>query len=195
MHKAIFCEDEPSGSVGTMPCPNWLGSSSTAKGVKRMNGMLGTRGSLMLDLVAMGMILIVPVMAASIYLVRSKKQYAVHKRIQTSTAFVLLLVLIAFEVEMRVSGWRDRATASPLSREGLWNDPVEWSLLVHLVCAVPTLLLWVFVVFRAMRGFPLPPLPSAHSAEHRLWGRWAALGMTLTAITGFVFYYMAFVIT
>jgi uncharacterized membrane protein YozB (DUF420 family) len=148
----------------------------------------------MLDLVALGMVLIVPALLLSIYLVRAKKRYAVHKRLQMITASVLLVVLIAFEIEMRVVGWRERAAASPLSTTGTWNDPVEWSLLIHLVFAIPTLTLWVFVVAGALRGFPLPPGPAAHSARHRLWGRLAALGMTLTALSGLVFYYLAFVL-
>jgi putative membrane protein len=158
-----------------------------------MTGILGTRGSLMLDLVVLGMIIIVPVMIASIYAVRSKRLYAYHKRIQLATALLLLVLLVGFEVEMRVYGWRERAAASPLQVEGLWNDPVEWSLIAHLMFAVPTFFLWVAVVIGAMRGFPRPPQPCAYSSSHRFWGRLAALGMTFTAMTGLLFYYLAFV--
>lgn len=159
----------------------------------RMNGILGTRGTLMLDLVAIGMVLIVPLMITSIYLARVRRRFAAHKRIQLVTAIVLLFVLVAFEVEMRVVGWRNCAAASPLTQEGQWNDPVEWSLLVHLLFAIPTVILWGFVVTAAVRKFPTPPSPSAHSATHKFWGRIAALFMSMTAVTGLVFYYLAFV--
>ena len=79
-----------------------------------MTGFLGTRGSLMLDLVVVGMLVIIPVMCMSIYTVRVKRLYAHHKRIQLATAAILLVVLVGFEIEMRLQGWRERAEASPL---------------------------------------------------------------------------------
>jgi putative membrane protein len=156
--------------------------------------MLGTRGSLMLDLVAIGMMLIVPSMFASIYLVRTQR-YAIHKNLQMAIAITLLIVLVAFEIEMRVVGWQDRAAASPLAKAGAWNDPIEWTLIVHLAFAIPTFFLWIIVISGALRRFSKPPQPNQYSVHHRTWGRWAALGMTLTAVTGLVFYYMAFVLT
>ena len=63
------------------------------------------------------------------------------------------------------------------------------ALLSHVSAAA----LWAIVTARALRRFPVPPEPSAHSAWHRRFGKLAALDMLGTAITGWIFYWMAFV--
>ncbi len=158
-----------------------------------MPGFLGTRGTMMLDLVVVAMAFALPLMIGSIYLVRSKKLYRVHKFLQLALAAVLMVAILLFELEMRLTGWEQYAAPSPWWREGRWNDPVELLLTVHLAFAVPTFFIWIAVVVRALLGFPRPPGPSAHSRSHRLWGRLAAIGLSLTAITGWIFYYAAFV--
>ena len=77
------------------------------------NGFLGTRGSLMLDVVFLAMFAIVPVLAYSIYLVRSRRRFELHKRIQITLGLVLLVAVTAFELDMRFfTDWRERAAAS-----------------------------------------------------------------------------------
>lgn len=158
-----------------------------------MDGFLGTRGSLTLDIVVTAMLVVVPVLLTSVYLVRKLRRYSIHKRIQLTIGIVLLLIIGLFEIEMRIAGWQDRASLSPYWVDGGWNDPVDLSIAVHLCFAVPTFLIWCLVIGRALVKFPRPPHPSDHSASHRVWGRLAVVGMLLTAVTGWVFYYVAFV--
>lgn len=158
-----------------------------------MPGFLGTRGTLMLDLVVVAMAITLPALACSIYLVRARKQYAAHMRIQLILSAVLLVAIALFELEMRLVGWEQRAADSPWSRAGRWNDIVEYLLIIHLLAAIPTFFVWAAVVVRAIRNFPRPPGPNAHSRSHRVWGRLAAIGMALTTVTGWLFYYAAFV--
>ena len=160
-----------------------------------IDGILGTRATLMLDIVVLGMAVVVPALMTSVFLVRVKKQFKLHSQLQMGMALVLLVVLVLFELEMRLMGWRDRAEASPFFRAGGdWNDWVEYSLLIHLSFAIPTLFVWIYVVALAMRRFPKPPRPADHSASHRFWGWIAVYGMTLTAVTGWIFYVLAFVL-
>lgn len=156
-----------------------------------MDGFLGTRGSLMLDLVVVGMGLTLPLMFLSVALVRGGR-YRWHRAIQLSLALTLLVILLAFELEMRLQGWDDRAAGSPFWRDGGWNDAIDYSLAVHLCFAVPTPLVWGTLVVRALRNFPRPPAPSAHSSWHRRVGRAGVLLMTATTLTGWLFYYLAF---
>lgn len=156
-------------------------------------GFLGTRGSLMIDVVFLAMFAVLPVLFWSVYMVRSTHAYALHKRIQLLLGAVLFVAVTAFEIEMRVMGWQHRAEPSPFWRAGRWNDWIDWSLIIHLGCAIPTFFLWVWVIASAWRAFPRPPAPSSHSRSHRFWGWCAAIGMTLTAATGWVFYWLAFV--
>ncbi len=66
---------------------------------------------------------------------------------------------------------------------------------MHLLVAVPTLVLWVVVIARALVSFPQPARPSPHSRQHIFWARLAAVGTVLTALTGWTFYALAFAAT
>lgn len=157
-----------------------------------LDGFLGTRGSFAVDLVFLLLFLVVPLLILSIYLVRFHRDYRWHKRMQLSMGIVLLVVVILFELEMRLYGWQARAAPSPYWRDGRWNDWIDWSLAIHLVFAIPTLLLWIWVTVQALRKFPTPPRPAEHSARHRYWGTCAIVQMLLTAVTGWTFYWLAF---
>ena len=158
-----------------------------------MDGFLGTRGSFMLDFVFTAMLATVPMLILSRYWARSAAKYGLHRRMQIFLSIVLLVAVVAFEVEIRIYGWKDRALDSPYWIDGAVNDWIDYSLLVHLCFAIPTPIIWACVFYFALRKFPKPPEPSEHSASHRFWGQIAMAGLTLTAITGSVFYWFAFV--
>ena len=157
-----------------------------------MYGFLGTRGSFMLDLVFAAMIGVVPILLLSWYLVRKRRAYRLHKVIQLVLAVVLLLAVVGFEIEMRLSGWTHLAEASPYWVDGRWNDWIDYSLAIQLCFAIPTPFLWGGLIFAALRRFPSPPGPSAHSRRHVIWGTISMLFMMGTSVTGWVFYWLAF---
>jgi putative membrane protein len=153
----------------------------------------GSRGSLMLDVVFLAMFVVVPLLTASVLLVKYRRQYDLHKKLQLAMAGVLLVAVLLFEVDIRVNGWEQRAAASPFfDPVRKWTCPAGLSLVIHLSFAVPTLVLWVIVVARALRNFSRPPRPGAHSRWHSRWGFIAAAGMLMTAVTGWLFYWLAF---
>jgi membrane-anchored protein YejM (alkaline phosphatase superfamily) len=80
-----------------------------------MDGFLGTRASLMLDVVFVAMFVVVPVMGWSIWQVRRRRRYVLHKRVQLVLAAVLLVAVLAFEVDMRINGWQHLAEPSLIS--------------------------------------------------------------------------------
>jgi len=154
-----------------------------------INGFLGSRASIMLDVVFLAMFAVLPVMAVSIGMARFRRQYAWHKRIQLTLAIILLFAVAAFEIDMQfISGWQTRATPSPY-----WPAGVKTSLYIHLVFSISTFFLWLYVVIGALRNIPKPPAPSPYSRRHIFWARLAAIDLTLTALTGWIFYWLAFV--
>ncbi len=147
----------------------------------------------MLDFVFVAMIAILPVLAWSIYLVRYRRQFELHKRVQVGLALVLLVAVVLFEIDVRfLTDWEALAGPSPYFKPESWCT-VWYALAVHLCFAVPTPFLWAFVIVQAMRRFPRPVTPSAYSPRHVFWARVAAGGMVMTAVTGWVFYWLAFV--
>ncbi|MEX0587070.1 MAG: DUF420 domain-containing protein [Pirellulales bacterium] len=154
-----------------------------------IDGFLNTRASVMLDVVFLAMFVVLPVLAWSIWLVKVRRNYALHKRVQLALGLVLLVAVTLFEVDMQfITQWELRAKPSPYF--ATWVYP---SLYVHLAFAIPTALLWVYVIVQALRRFPQPPAPGEHSRQHIRWAWIAAIEMTMTALTGWAFYWLAFV--
>ena len=153
-----------------------------------LDGFLGTRASLGMDVVLVGLIALLPVLAWSIAAVR-RGGYRLHKRLQLFIVAALGVAIVVFEVDVRlVSDWRPRAAASPF-----WPGGVLAALAVHLVFAVSTFVLLAWVVWEAATRFPSPPVPGSHGPRHRRMARLAAADLVLTAVTGTVFYWLAFV--
>jgi uncharacterized membrane protein YozB (DUF420 family) len=141
----------------------------------------------MMDVVALAMLAVLPVLTLSLWLVRKRHRYALHKRLQIGTASVLGVAILLFEIDIRLHDWRPLAKASPFY--DTWLFPL---LYVHLVFAVSTTLLWIATLITALRDFPVPPCPGPGSTRHRRLGRLAAFGMYATSVTGWSFYWAAF---
>jgi uncharacterized membrane protein YozB (DUF420 family) len=153
--------------------------------------ILGTRGSLMLDVVFLATFAIVIVLAYSIYLVRFRKKYRWHARIQIVLFSVLLVAVTAFEIDIRFfTAWRKLAEPSPFYANG-WVDRM---LAVHLCFSVPAPILWLATVVLGVRWFGWDATPNRHAPRHRLLGWISAAVMVMTTTTGWIFYYMAFVV-
>lgn len=153
-----------------------------------MDGFLGYRASIMLDVVFLAMFAVLPIMGWSIWLVKYRQNYRLHKTVQLILGGVLLATVALFEADMRWNGWRHRAEVS-----AYFNDWVFYSLYIHLCFAVTTAVLWVAVIVQALRKFPKPPMPCAYSPKHIFWAKLAAIDMLMTAVTGWIFYWLAFV--
>jgi putative membrane protein len=155
----------------------------------------GSRASLMLDVVFLAMFLVVPVLLLSVYLVRYRRLYQWHRRVQLVLASVLFVAVLLFELDMRfLTDWEELAVGSPyFDPANKWGSTAGISLIIHLSFAVPTFVLWVAVVVQALRKFDRPAQPGVHSAWHARYGTLAAIGMVLTGVTGWVFYWLAFV--
>jgi uncharacterized membrane protein YozB (DUF420 family) len=152
------------------------------------DGFLHTRASLMLDVVFLAMFAVIPAMGWSIYQVKFNRRYLLHKRVQLVLGAVLLVAVTLFEIDIRLYGWTHRANPSG---EGV--SPAVWTTLyIHLFFAISTAFLWVFVIVQALRYIPNPPGPCPYSAKHLFWSKLAAVDMFLTALTGWIFYLLAF---
>ena len=160
------------------------------------DGFLGYRTSFMLDFVVCALVIIVPLLLYSLWLVKVKRAFTKHKWLQLALGVILLFAVGAFEIDLQIvhGGWEnivrkshpdDAALAAKVSEA----RPYLW---VHLVFAVTTPFLWFTTLVLAFRRFPSPPAPGEHSRTHKTLGWLSTLDITLTAVTGLVFYYVAF---
>jgi putative membrane protein len=147
-----------------------------------------SRGSFMLDLVAVAMFAVLPAVAIGVNLVKNKRNFESHKKVMLGISLVLGVAVFLFELEMRMVGWKDLAEPSPY-----FNTYLFTALGVHLVCSISTTFLLSATVLLALRKFPNPPGPNGHSSLHKTLGGLSATGLMLTSVTGWTFYYMAFI--
>lgn len=160
------------------------------------DGFIGYKTSFMLDFVVCALAIIVPLMLYSLWLVKVKKAFRKHKWMQLSLGIILLVAVTAFEVDLQMvhGGWENIVRKShpedaALAVKIAESQPYLW---VHLVFAVTTPVVWFTTLILAFRRFSSPPKPSEHSRLHKILGWLATVDITLTAVTGLIFYYVAF---
>ena len=154
-----------------------------------MSGFLWfSRASIMLDIVSVGMLLILPLLTYSLWLIKKRRNFEKHKKLQLTMGLGLLIVVLLFELDIRINGWTHLAEPSPY-----YNSILFPFLYFHVTIASITTLLWIITIVTALKKFPNPPGPSTFSSKHIKIARAAAFFMYLTGITGWIFYWMAFV--
>ena len=161
------------------------------------DGFLGYKTSFMLDFVVCALAIIVPLMLYSLWLVKVRRAFTQHKWLQLALGIILLIAVTAFEVDLQVihGGWENIVRKShpedaELAAKVAEAQPYLW---VHLVFAVTTPVIWFTTLVLAFRRFSSPPLPNRHSRLHKTLGWLSTIDITMTAITGLIFYYIAFV--
>ncbi|MEZ6055254.1 MAG: DUF420 domain-containing protein [Planctomycetaceae bacterium] len=160
-------------------------------------GFLGNDTTFMLDFVVCALVVVVPLVLFSLYQVKVRHNYHLHKKLQVLLGLVLLFAVTAFEVDVQLvhGGWEqivNKPGQPPrLTDEGLAS--VRQVLWIHLVFAITTPFLWVLTMYLALKRFPSPPLPGEHSIAHKRLGWLATLDLVATSITGLWFYWVAFV--
>lgn len=158
------------------------------------DGFLGYHASFMLDVVVCALVLVIPVLAYSVYLAKVRRNYLWHRNIQLGLGIVLLLTIGAFEIDLQLvhQGWENvvQRRQPPLSEAEF--EFVRRVLWVHLVFAISTPFLWIATTVLALKRMPSPPGPSPHSSLHKKLGWLSTIDLTLTSITGLAFYYFAF---
>ncbi|MBX3449767.1 MAG: DUF420 domain-containing protein [Planctomycetaceae bacterium] len=159
------------------------------------DGFLGFRTSFMLDFVVVALVVVVPILLYSLAAAKFQKRFPLHRNLQLLLAAVLLVAVLAFEVDLHYiqGGWRNVVAKRdpPFTSEEMAF--VQRMLGIHLVFAISTPILWALTLTLALTKFPNPPVPNAHSRWHKPLGWASALVLTATSITGLMFYYTAFV--
>ena len=159
------------------------------------NGFLGYNATLMLDVVACALVVVVPTLLFSLFAVKIRHNYRLHKALQISLGIVLLVIVGLFEIDMRIHGGIDGILAkrsrllTPVER-----DSFNTLLYVHLFFAISTVVLWATTLTLALKQIPNPPVPCDHSRLHKRLGWMSAVDITLTSVTGLMVYYYGFVV-
>jgi putative membrane protein len=153
-----------------------------------MPGFLpSSRGSFILDFIVVAMAAVVPILLFSIRRVRIDRDFKRHKAIQIALGIILGSAILAFELDMRLNGWKHLAAASPY-----YETYVYPALLIHLGFAIPTLCLWTYTIYAGIKH-RIELGANKARIRHRKLGLWSTYTMVGTTITGWIFYYLAFI--
>lgn len=151
-------------------------------------GQIMSRAPISIDFLVIAMVAISIILSWSIFVLIRKKRYEAHKKVQLTLGTTLLIAIIIFEIDIRINGWVHLAKVSPYFDTYLF--PI---LYFHIATASITIVLWLITSIQALRSIPSPPRPTARTRFHKRISRVAAAFMYGTAITGWAFYWMAFI--
>ena len=147
-----------------------------------------SRGTLTLDMMPLAMLVTVPLLILSIYLVRFRYKYRMHAWIQGLIAVLLTGAITLFEIDVRLNDWRQLAIPSPYYENWLFPE-----LYLHLIFAVTATLLWIYMIGTVIKAPPSPGSRNLSTKRHRYAGIATATFTIATAISGCTFYWMAFI--
>jgi hypothetical protein len=148
---------------------------------------LGQRGDALIDVGMLSIVAVVPVLIWSWALAR-QKQWVSHKKVQLTTAIVLGIVVLLFEIDLNQSGGVFVITASsPYAGTTVLNTWI-W---VHTAFAISSTVVWLGLVIASLVKFPNPPLPAAFPT-HRHFGRLGMILMLGSGLTAIPMYYYGF---
>ena len=148
--------------------------------------LLGNGAPLALDLIVVALTVLLPVLAASIVAIR-RGQRRLHRSLQIAITVALVVSLLLFEFQIRnLGGWRESIADRNLSESQL--SAITAMLIVHLIFSVTTPAFWLAALISSTKAWT-----GRRPQVHHWLGRLAALDLVLTAITGWVWYAMAYV--
>ena len=158
------------------------------------DGFLGFHASFMLDAVVVALVLVVPVLLFSLFSVKVRRNYTLHRNLQLTLAVTLLVAVLAFEVDLHLvqGGWENVVKKGPEVSSSQMKF-IQNVLRIHLIFAGSTPFLWATTIIFALRSMPCPPAPSSHSRLHKILGWASTLDLVMTSVTGLVFYFVAFI--
>lgn len=150
---------------------------------------LGQRGDALIDIGMLSIVAVVPVLIWS-WLLARQKSWVKHKQVQLTTAVVLGIVVLLFEVDLNQKGGIFAITAgSAYAGSGVLNFWI-WT---HTAFAISSTLVWLLLVVASLIKFPKLPVPAAFPT-HRYFGRLGMVLMLLSGITAVPMYYYGFVL-
>lgn len=157
-----------------------------------MQGFLPYNAPLMMDVVIIALLFVTPGLIYGLILVHQKK-YALHAKVMTALGVAVFLVVIAFEIDLRIHGGIEKILDT-IGRTKAYTDGFRTLLNIHLFFAITTCIIWIITMVGAIKNFSFDnPQPNAYSKIHKTLGRLTVLDILGVATTGVAVYYFAFV--
>jgi putative membrane protein len=151
-------------------------------------GFIGTRADVFMDVVIVLLTLLPLLMLLAFRLARAGR-VALHRNMQIATLFLVLLVVLLFELDVRLSGGK----AAFLAQNPARASTVATILRIHIGIATITFLAWLALAALSWSRFGRS-LPGAFSQLHKRLGKLTFVGVCLLSSTGALIYALVFVL-
>ncbi len=148
-------------------------------------GFLGTKAPFYMDLITIYFGLL-PLLMGSAIIMAMKKKFDMHYKMQLSTFIVTLVVVVIFEIGVRLSGGFNEF----MNDSNANYSAMAIFLAIHVIVAVISVVIWAILIYSAIREYKFHKKPIIRS--HAKLGRWVYFGMSATAIMGVSIYYFLF---
>ena len=142
------------------------------------NGFLGTSAPLYMDIITLYFGLLPLLMGYAIYMA-IKKRYELHKKMQFVIYTLTLLVVVFFEIGVRISG----GFAYFMQGSNAGEAFLFTFLLFHIFVAFISVVAYSLLIYKVI----------TRHQSHKKFGQIVYLGMTITSITGVMIYHFLFV--
>jgi len=149
-------------------------------------GFLGTRALWFMDIVTLWFA-VLPFLLASAIFLAMRRQYTWHMRFQTFLFAVTLVMVLVFEVGVRVTG----GFIAYAEQSGVPFGALSALLAVHILIAVAAVGMWAWLLIDSLRRYRND---GSVIDGHKRYGKWVFAGMTVTSFLGVLIYLLLFVI-
>ena len=152
------------------------------------SGFLGTRAPFFMDFVTL-IVAILPLLVLIAISFAKTKSYKLHAFTQTFIFITSVIVVSYFEYGVRLGGGFDAF----LKGSSISHNYALWVLIVHIIIATLTLIVWTKLLIKAYQDKKNFKLPGQFSIEHKKSGIRTFIGISLTSFTGIWVYLLLFV--
>ena len=147
-----------------------------------MEGFLGTRGNLIIDLVMSISGFLPFLLLFAFYLAAIGKQL-LHKYLQITLFSIVLILVIALETNIQFGDLSQISKLSP------YEGTIELKVLfvTHLFFAVSSFFGWLWLIVKSSKRYP-----KSFQFNHKKWGKILFWDIIFMVITGWLLYWMTF---
>jgi len=148
-------------------------------------GFFGTSAPVYMDLVTLYFALLPFLLFAGIVMAIRKK-FDLHYKMQLCTFLLTLVMVVVFEIGVRFSD----GYSVFIKNANVDADFMLVFLLIHVLIALASVVLWSILVYSAIKEFKLGATPFVKS--HKKLGMYVYAGMSITSFMGVLIYYFLF---
>ena len=143
-------------------------------------GFLGTRAPFFMDFVTI-IVAILPFLMMSAVSFAVRRQYKKHAIAQIVLFIVSVIVLVYFEMGVRIGGGFDAF----MEGSSVSHNYAFIVLIIHIIISVITLFIWILALTKAKKYL--------RENKHKKIGKITFIGVTLTSLSGIWVYLLLFV--